>query len=175
MSEYRFSLVDIAIYTMFLIPVGILLTAIVKEVGCPKRKVFEGIIDRTEFIVNTGTIVFGRKLNEYPYSEGLKCYPKAIQGWYPAVIRCDDARIPGEIDGKSDIYFPMFYSEGFNPDWMANGWAQTDSVVVVDCALAGAYRKEIVVDGKFIGGYVPGGKSFFWIHYNLDTGEVKAY
>jgi len=175
MSEYRFSLGEIAKYTLVLIPFGIFLSVIVKEIGCPKRKVFEEIIDRTDFMVNTGITVFGRKLDDYPYSEGLKCYPRAIQGWYPAVIRCDDARIPEEIDGKSDIYFPMFYGEGYNPEWGANGWAQTASVVVVDCALAGAYRKEIVVDGKVIGEYVPGGKAFFWIHYNLDTGEVKAY
>jgi len=126
---------------------------------------------RVRIQIEDGSTV-DRDLREFPYSEGLKVYPKSIHGWVPAVIRCDDVSRPENIDGKTDIYYPMFYSEGFNPDHTSNGFPADHSVVVVDCCLAGMFLKEIVIDGVVVGSYAPGGKTFFWIHYDMVDGRV---
>jgi len=126
---------------------------------------------RVRIQIEDGSTV-DRDIRDAPYSDGLKVYPKSIHGWIPAVIRCDDVSRPENIDGKTDIYYPMFYSEGFNPDWISNGFPADHSVVVVDCCLAGVFLKDIVIDGVVVASYAPGGKAFHWIHYDMVDGNV---
>jgi len=133
------------------------------------REVFNRVLDRTRVKIYTEDGVITRDLREQPYSAGITYYPRSKQGWYVAVIRCDDAKNPEWIDGKTDVYYPMFYSPTFNPDYVMNKWSRDTPVVVVDCCLAGAYYKEILVDGNPLPRYHT---AFMWIHYNLRTGEV---
>lgn len=140
-----------------------------------KTEVFNGILNRVRIRIHTGKepFIIDRDMRETPWSEGVKYYGKKGAPWYCAKVECSDSDDLGYTGAKSEIFWPMFYAE-HNQDDGANHWGDV-SVVVVDSAFAGAFTKDIVVDGKVIWTYTAGSPRGPWIHFNLVTGEVKCW
>jgi hypothetical protein len=136
------------------------------------KAVFERVLDRTKVLIHTNSGDILRDLRTGPFSTGLTYYGKSKLGWYSAFIRLDDAESADLIDAKADVLMGMYYAES-NVESTANGWAADTPIMVVDGVMFGAYRKELLVDGKVVYSYRPGVGSF-WLHYNLKTGEGKV-
>jgi hypothetical protein len=137
--------------------------------------VINDILDRVKIrIVTTSGQEMLRDLRIYPYSNGLELGSKSSNPWDCAFIRCDDAERTDLVDMKADILWAMYYSE-HNQDGGSNGWGDVP-VVVCDTFYCGAYKKIVEVDGVPIHTYEVGNSSlcFRWIHFNVNTGEVKA-
>ena len=138
-----------------------------------QHDVFLKVLDRTKIRIHGTSGMFDRDMRTAPWSEGIKYYGKGSLPWYSALIRCTDSDVSTYVGCKSEIYYPMFYAlHNTNAD--SNHWGDVP-ILVVDCCLAGSYPKDVVVDGKIVCSYAPGGKAFFWIHYNLASGEVGVF
>jgi len=168
------------------VPISLEKLQIEKQGYVPPEKivdVFRSVLDRIKFkIVLPDGRNYIRDVRSKPYSSdieyGLKgdyLLPNGEHAYfYPAIIRCSDSPDTNTLGVKSEIYMPMFYNLDGNPDCNSNGWDIHDQTVVIDCCLTGGSTITLIVDGKELFIYRPGGKVIAWTHLNLVTGEVKV-
>lgn len=136
------------------------------EVDPLARKAIHYVLDRTVIRIYTSEKeYYDRDIREWPYSTGIAWYPPRYAPWWCASVSCEDG--VDFFDGKTDIVYDMFFTM-HNVDGESNGWGDVP-VVVVDGCFHGAYYKQVVVDGQPV---TPKMRSAFWLHYNLDTGEM---
>ena len=130
---------------------------------------FLEVLRRTKIRIH-GRTTFDRDMRDLPWSDGFRDYGQRGAPWWCAKLECSDSDDPNYLGAKSEIFWPMFYSE-HNSDDQANHWGDVP-VVVVDSCFAGANTKEIIVDGTTRWKYSASAPHGPWIHYNMKTGEV---
>lgn len=144
------------------------------------RRAFDQVLDHTRIRIFSETELIIRDLRDIPWTDDLRYYGLCKipgQEWYCAKIDCSDYKDESYVGCKSEIHWPMFYLSKENYHVKDNGWPPTAKVVIVDANFHGSYRKDVLVDNVLIHSYHPtpddwSGTSA-WIHYNLDTGQVK--
>jgi hypothetical protein len=139
----------------------------------PSALLFQSVLDRTKIRIRAGSGTIDRDLRTPPFSTGLLLSGRYGAPWYSAMISASDSDTPTYMGVKSEISFPMFYSP-HNQDQDGNHWGDVP-VVVVDMTMAGAFAKDVLIDGKVRWTYTAGQPRGPWLHFNILTGEVLAF
>jgi len=135
--------------------------------------VFNKVLDRVRIRIYTGTGIYERDVRQLPWSEGLTFYGRTGNPWYSAKVECSDSDNTGYVGAHSEIILAMFYSP-VNQDSSANHWGQVP-VLVIDSTFSGAFKKDLVIDGKVVFTYTASAPHGPWVHFNLVTDEVLSF